>query len=213
MADKRRKTVRVAPEEDYSAVTLTLYDRPVDGEQKVYSTVSFDLATIHPSLIASQLCRGFTETFANIYNRLEDPTGEELLDCYTKYAASIKDGTFSPGRSYESEPTDLELAIAEATGQPVHLVQQTIEDTLARPKLSADGVTPLRDKAGRIVHQYRRTDVLKSLSTDPAVQPILARLTAERARRMAADAKKAHGQPSALTSIFGPATQPAAAAD
>ena len=213
MADKRRKTVRVAPEDDYSAVTLTLYDRPADGEQRVHATVAFDISTIPPALVPAFLTRGFTETFANIYNRLDDPSGEDLVECYTRFAASVKDGTFTPGRSYESEPTDLELAIAEATGQPVHLVQQTIEDTLARPKLSADGVTPLRDKAGRIVHQYRRADVLKSLSTDPAVQPILARLTAERARRMASDAKKAHGQPSALTSIFGSATPAAVAAN
>lgn len=163
-------------------------DRDASGKQTVASTYHLDLdAVFHGDarMIALFVTQGFHAVASNAYTRMDNPTPEGVLQVFEKLAASIKDGTWSPGRSLgEKEPTDIVLAIAEATGQTVDAVQTRIDTELVRlpngePKLSSNGRT-----------QRVFTDtMLSNIAKDPKVAPIMARLARERADKMAKAAK------------------------
>jgi hypothetical protein len=87
--------------------------------------------------------------------------------------------------SYDAgEPDDIVLAMAEATGRPVHVIQQDIDERIQK---DASG-NPIRDKKGR-TRKFFTKAVLDKLAQDPRVAPIMARLAKERADKMAAAAK------------------------
>lgn len=74
--------------------------------------------------------------------------------------------------------------------------------------------SPKLDKRGRTMRVFTQR-VLASIAEDPAVKPVYARLVAERAKRLGAEAKSTKGGESKLAGLFGqptPAPEPEAAA-
>jgi hypothetical protein len=81
---------------------------------------------------------------------------------------------------------------------------------LAEPKRLPDG-TEQRDKKGRIVHVHTKTKLYAALeASDPRVKVALSKITAERAKRLAAEARTAKATGPSLADMFG---APAAAAE
>jgi hypothetical protein len=100
------------------------------------------------------------------------------------------------------EPDDIVLAMAEATGRPVHVIQKDIDERIQK---DASG-NPIRDKKGR-TRKFFTQAVLDKLAQDPRVAPIMARLAKERADKMAAAAKgQKRNAPSTLDTMFAPET-------
>jgi len=212
MADtKRRKTVSVSFADNGDA-RLALYTAPDDmGNQGVAETITLTPAVVHETLMDAFMLRGVINTFSNIYNRLENPSASDLRREWDKFIATVTDGSWTPGRSMsDAEPDDLTLALAEVTGQPVHVIAAKLDDMLAEPKRLADG-TEQRDKKGRIVHVHSKAKLYTALeNSDPRVKTALSRIVAERAKRMAADAKSAKS--TGMLDLFNaPTEQPAAA--
>ncbi len=206
MADaKRRKTVSTSFNNDGTA-SVSLYTAPdASGAQGIAETLSFDEKAISDKLFSSFAVRGVLATFANIYNRIENPSATQLHDCWTAFASQVADGSFEFGRHYESEPDDLVLAVAEVTQQPVHVVQQQIDNLLAEPAKLPDG-SDRRDKAGRIVHVWGKAKLYKAIEDGtPGVKAAVAKLIAERARRLAAEAKS--GKLTGAIDLFARAAQ------
>ena len=189
MADsKRRRTVSTTYGED-NTVTLNFYTRPDDmGAQQIADTLSFSATDIAEALQVRLMLTGVNSLIANAYNKLNNPDAGDVKTVVAALLQSVKDGSWQPGRQFESESTDLELALAEATAKPLHIVQNWIEEQLAAVKKNADG-TPAKDKGGRVIKVHRRGDFLDKIAADPRVKPILARLMRERAAKLAAEAR------------------------
>lgn len=212
MADttKRRKTATVTFAEN-GDMNLALYTAPDQfGNQGVAETITVPPSAIHASLVNAFALRGFADTIRNAVNRLDNPSASQARAEYARLAATVLDGTWTPGRTMaDSEPDDLVLALAEVTGQPVHVIQTKLDDMLAEPKRDAAG-NELRDKKGRIVHVHTKSKLYVALeNSDPRVKTALSRIVADRAKRMAADAKSAKA--TGLLDMF--AEPPAAAAN
>lgn len=204
MADKRRKTVSVSFTDDGNA-NLSFHTAPDDaGNQSVAEVVALTPEQIHDGLFSAFALRGVINTFSNIYNRIENPSASDLRREYDKFIATVADGTWTPGRTMaDSEPDDLMLALAEVTGQPVHLIQNKLEDMLAEVVKNPDG-TDKADKAGRKVHVHSKRKLYAALeASDPRVKSALSKIVAERAKRLAADAKTAKATGPSLADMFG----------
>jgi hypothetical protein len=206
----RRRTVSVSFTDDGNA-SLALHTAPdALGKQGVAETLVLQPVQVHESLQVPFMLRGVVSTFSNIYNRLENPSASDLRAAYDKFIASVTDGTWTPGRTFaESEPDDIVIAIAEVVAQPVHVVQQMIDDMLTKTKMNADG-TVAKDKAGRTMHVYRKADLYKTFLDDPrkganghTVKQVVARLTEERAKRLAREAREsAKAAPTGALDMF-----------
>lgn len=208
----RRKTVSATINEDNTAVTFKLYTRPDDaGNQSVAETVSVTLDDIAPRYRDYFILLGFNTLFSNRYNRLDNPDATDTCKCFDDFASAVRDGTWEPGTRAvgDSEPDDIVVAIAEATGQPVHVIQDRIDNELQK---NPDG-TPRVDKRGRNMRVFNAA-MLAKIADDPKVKPILARLSAERAKRLTAEAKAqaASGAQSSMLDTFGGTTLQAEAA-
>lgn len=204
--DKTPRLKIVSADLSASPPSFNIYgpDRDASGKQLVASTYSLDLdAVFHGDarMIALFVTQGFHAVASNAYTRMDNPTPGGVLQVFNKLAASIADGSWSPGRALgEKEPTDVVLAIAEATGQTVDAVQTRIDTELVRlpsgaPKLSSNGRT-----------QRVFTDtMLANIAKDPKVAPIMARLARERADKMAKAAKDiAKGPTNGALDMFAP---------
>lgn len=203
----RRKIVTTEIDEDTGIATLTFWSAPdSDGTQVTEGTATVDPDKFHSSLAGQLMLMGFQSVFGNQYNRLDDPEPAAVRDILDKLLPTMLDGTWTPGRRFaEAEPTLLELAIAEATGQPVHLVQKRIDEEVWRvgpaDKSAPFGTgEPKRDKRGRVARVFTKR-YLDNLANDPRVRPILARLTAEHAKRLGA--KRSDDAPSTIGDLFG----------
>lgn len=210
MADtKRRKTVSVSFA-DNGDMLLALYTAPdMNGQQGVAETITVPPSLIHDSLVEPFALRGVADALRNQINRLENPSASQARAEYDRFMATITDGTWTPGRTFgEAEPDDLMLALAEVTGQPVHVIQNKLSDMLDEIAKNADG-TDKRTANGRVVHVHSKSKLYAALeASDPRVKLALSRITAERAKRMAADAKTAKS--TGLLDMFGPAVAAAA---
>ena len=210
----RRKLVRSKIAPDGSAVTFDIFG-PADsnGDQSVVSTLSFNVADIPADRLSWFAAYGYAQIGSNRYNKLsdEDATPDRVRRELDDLGTTVSNGTWTPGRVLaDREPSDLELAIAEATGTPIADLLDRIENEV---HLDEHG-NPKRDKAGRVSKVFTKS-VLTSLAEDPAVKPIYARLVAERAKRLSAEAKRGGTAGSALSGLFAARTveqQPEAAA-
>lgn len=212
MASRRKN---ISFEHKDGTLVASIYTRPdANGAQGVAETLTIGADAIHTSLIPVFMFEGFKSFLTNRTNRLDDPDASDLRRVYDSFAAAVADGTWQPGRQFEAgEPSDLELAIAEATGQPVHLVQKRIDEVLSQVAKNPDG-TDRTDKRGHVVHVYSKSKLYAGFADDPKVKPILARLTAERARRMAAEAKAQRpDETRGMLDLFGAQTSEPTAAE
>lgn len=213
MADnKRRKTLTVAFSDNGDAL-LSFYTAPdatgATGAQGVAEVVTLPAAAIHDSLIEPFALRGVADAIRNVINRLDNPSASDARTAYSTFIATVADGSWTPGRTLEAaEPDDLMHALAEVTGQPVHVIQTKLEDMLAEVAKNPDG-SDKHDKAGRVVHVHSKKKLWTALeNSDPRVKTALSKIVAERARRMAADAKSAKS--TGLLDMFAAPTAAAA---
>lgn len=211
MADKRKLTrIRLTGIADGIA-SFNIYSPHFDaeGKQTVDRQKTFNYAALHDSLIPTLALQGVASALSNRHNRLDEWTPAIISDVFDKLVAELSDGTWTPGRTWdEREPTDLELAVAEATGQDIAAVMRDFDERIV---LNADG-TPKLDKRGHKSRVFTKT-MQDNLAKDPAIRPILARLADERAKRLRAEAKSASDAPSTLGSLFAaPAAEPQAEA-
>lgn len=182
---------------------FTIFGAPNDdGEQLPAAKLAFDPTDVHADVLGNLISMGFAAAFQSAYQRFrdEDVDPAATSDLFDKLLASVKDGSWQPGRAVgEDEPDDIVLALAEATGRPIHIVQEDIE---GRMKKDAAG-NLIRDKRGR-TRRFFDAKMLEALGKDPKVAPIMARLAKERAERMAKDTrgKKQNGA-SKLDGLFG----------
>lgn len=210
MADTKRKRF-VSTKIENGVATFNLFGPPnEDGEQTIDRKVEFTPSVVADAIRDNVLCQGFATIYANAYQSMDevDPaTAEEL---FNKVLAAVREGTWQPGRSYDAgEPDDIVVALAEATGRPIHLIQQDVDERIQK---DASG-QPIRDKKGR-TRKFFNKAMLEKLARDPKVSPIMARLAKERAERMAKDARGTRKDAaSGLGDLFGdaePATAEAA---
>jgi hypothetical protein len=211
MADTKRKRF-VSTKIENGVATFNLFGPPnEDGEQTVDRTATFHPAVVAETIRDNVICQGFATIFANAYQSMSDVDPAEAEKLFNRVLDAVKEGTWTPGRSYDAgEPDDIVVAMAEATGRPVHVIQNDIDERIQK---DAEG-KPIRDKKGR-TRKFFTQAVLAKLAQDPRVAPIMARLAKERADRMAAAAKgQKRNAPSTLDTMFAnPETeQPAAVA-
>lgn len=201
----RRKIVTARIADDNSAVEFDIHG-PVDANGKfpVVDSLVFNATSLPQDRELWFALYGLSQIVSNRYNRMDDDaTPDDVRAAVAEVLNAVRDGSWTPGRSFaEREPTDLELAIAEATGQPVREVIEQIETKLV---LNDDG-TPKLDKRGRTARVFNGR-MLEALSQDAKIKPILARLVAERAKRLSAEAKRGGGT-DLLGSMFAGAPNP-----
>lgn len=210
MADKRRRTVATTYGDD-NTVSLTFYNRPDDtGAQAAADTASFTATDINEAIQVRLMLIGVNTIFANAYNKLDNPDAADVRKVYDDFIHTMKDGSWQPGRQFESEPSDLELAVAEATAKPLHVVQNWIEEQLALVQKNPDG-SIVKDKGGRVVKVHRKSAFEAKLAADSRIKPILARLMRERAAKLAAEARSDKSAPvETFGGLFDSATAEAA---
>lgn len=211
MADTKRKRF-VSTKIENGIATFNLFGPPnEDGEQTVDRKVEFNPSAVADAIRDNVICQGFATIYANAYQSMSDVDPAEAEKLFQRVLDAVKDGIWTPGRSYDAgEPDDIVIAMAEATGRPVHIIQQDIDERIQK---DAQG-NPIRDKKGR-TRKFFTKAVLDKLAQDPRVAPIMARLAKERADKMAAAAKgQKRNAPSTLDTMFAPEAgeQPAVAA-
>jgi hypothetical protein len=211
MADTKRKRF-VSTKIENGVATFNLFGPPnEDGEQTVDRT-----ATFHP---ASSPRPSATTSSAKASPR---SSRTHIKACPTSIRPKPRSCSIAfstPSKKAHGHRADLTMpanrttsfvAMAEATGRPVHVIQNDIDERIQK---DAEG-NPIRDKKGR-TRKFFTQAVLAKLAQDPRVAPIMARLAKERADRMAAAAKgQKRNAPSTLDTMFAnPETeQPAAVA-
>jgi len=207
---KRLRTVSLVKIED-GVAHFNIFSRELDanGKQTVAAVQQVLFEDIHPDLRAPLALVGFNSVWANRYNRLDDPSPEAVLESLKPLYEAIHDGSWSPGRVFdERDPTDAELAIAEFTGRSVSDIMDAFENTYEK---NADG-TDKTDKRGHRSKVWTAKVIAEAVN-DPRVKPIYARLVAERAKRLSAEAKKGGTENSLLSGLFAQAPPVADAAN
>lgn len=195
MADKatRRKVVTSRIAEDGSAVSYDIHGPldPATGKYPVVDTINYPATAVPENRQVWFMLHGISQVLASRYNRLDDnATPGDVKLALLEVLDAISDGSWSPGRSFaEREPTDLECAIAEATGQSVSDIIDQIENTFEKNEDGTIKITRTKDGKERR-HRVFNQRMLDALAEDAKIKPILARLTAERAKRLQAEAKK-----------------------
>lgn len=187
----RRKIVTAQVSEDLSAVAFAIHG-PVDaaGKFPVVDVLTFLATDLPEGREVWFALYGLSQVVSNRYNRMDDDaTPSDVRLAVLEVLDAVRDGSWTPGRSFaERDPTDLELAIAEATNQPIADVMDRIENTFEK---NEDGTLAL-DKKGRRSRVFNKL-MLNNLEQDAKIKPILARLVAERAKRLATEAKRGGG--------------------
>jgi len=177
MADtKTRKRVATTNVDEHK---ISIFGPPdEDGEQGIAHVFHPTVKAWPEDMLHKMAVYGFAQIASNIYNRVDDQSPDNVLALIQKLHDTVSDGTWTPGRNVSTgEPDDIVLAIAEATGMPVHVVQNDIEERVA---LDEHG-QPIKDARGRTKRVFTKA-VLKAMERDPQIAPILARLAAERAK-------------------------------
>ena len=199
MAAQRKRIVFNTIADDGADITFDILGPPnADGKQEVVDTVTYAFASVPANRAQWFALHGIAAVVSNRYRALDDDaTPADVRASIEGTLSTITAGTWEPGRTFaERAPTDLELAIAEATNTPIADLLNRIENEV---QLNADG-TPKLDARGRKMRVFTQR-VLDGLKDDPAVRPIYARLLAERAKRESA-AAKAGGGTSKLSGLF-----------
>jgi hypothetical protein len=204
MAEKRLRKVSAVIAEDGTSVEYRTFG-PADsnGHQAVVDTTAMHADQIPHDRLNWFALYGISQVVANGYNRPtvgNDPV--EVLAVVNAILADIASGEWSPGRQSfaERDPTDLELALAEVMGQSVDDVMKHVDEDL---QTNDDG-SPKLDKRGRTMRVFTKR-MLDDLADDPAVKPVYARIVAERAKRLSAEAKAGKAGVSKLGGLFAPA--------
>jgi hypothetical protein len=184
-------------------------DLDAEGKQPIAAVQEVPYTDIHETLRETMALLGFASVWSNRYGRLDAPSPAEVLESLKPLYEAIHDGTWTPGRAFEErDPTDIELAVAEATSKPVADIMEMFENTFSK---NIDGTFVL-DKRGHKSRVYTKR-VLDQFAEDPRIKPILARIVSERAKRLSADAKRGGTENSALNSLFAAPTPLADAAN
>jgi hypothetical protein len=212
MAEKRLRKVSARIADDGSSVEYAIFGpASEDGKQPVADTTAFHADQLPQDRFNWFALYGLSQVVANAYNRPSvGDTPTEVLAVVNAVLADVASGEWSPGRQSfaERDPTDLELALAEVMGQSVDDVMKHVDEDL---QTNDDG-SPKLDKRGRTMRVFTKR-MLDDLADDPAVKPVYARIVAERAKRLSAEAKAGKSGVSKLGGLFAPAqsSEPAAA--
>lgn len=206
-------------------LTLSLYgEADESGTQHITDTIAYNLHDLCPDTALTSVClnlmaRGFGREWEGRYNRanLDSP---DVRAIGSALWAECVDGKWTPGRvkDSEAEPTDLQLALAEVFGTPVHLIQQQFEEYMQGRTADGrivpshfEGATLIKTKANKTLRYFNKA-TCDQLAKEPRVAAVLAKLERERAQKRIADAKRAPAQ-SLATSLFGQAAPENAAAN
>lgn len=201
----RRRIVSAKIAEDAQSVAYNIHGpADADGKFPVIDTVSFSVDHIPADRLSWFALYGVSQVVSNAYNKLDDDvTPDDVRASVNAVLADIHAGTWAPGRTgfAEREPTDLELAMAEVMGRDVSEIMDHVDNDVQK---NDDG-TPKLDARGRQMRVFTKR-MLDNIANDPAVKPVYARIVAERAKRLAAEAKSERGGQSRLGSLFGTPT-------
>ena len=207
MADKRLRKVSASISDDGASVEYRIFGPAAsDGKQPIADTTAFHADQLPQDRFNWFALYGLSQVVANAYNR---PTvGDapaEVLAVVNAVLADVASGEWSPGRQSfaEREPTDLELAMAEVMGRDIADVMEHVDEDIQRDDTGA----PKLDKRGRTMRVFTKR-MLDSIADDPAVKPVYARIVAERAKRLTAEAKAGKTGVSKLGGLFAPAAAP-----
>lgn len=218
MADKRIKVC--SQEIEGSTISLNIYGEPDEhGIQHVTSKVTYDVTKLPEPMQLTLAAVGYGRICENRYNRQSG--GVDVAAVAVKLWDELAAGEWTPGRmaaAGESEPSDLELAVAEVTGQPIHLVQHQFAETTQYydahgqvvPSTSPSAERQKLTQAGKALRFFNK-DMQTRLSVDPRIAAVLARLERERAQKRIAEARKTSAAP-LVDDLFGgkPAAEQAA---
>lgn len=196
----RRRVVTADIADDGSDLELNIHGPKDDaGKYPVVDGLTFNATSIPQERVNWFALYGIQQILSNRWNRLdEDATPADVRSALAEIIDAIADNTWTPGRTFaEREPTDLELAVAEATGLPV---SQIMDDFENKVQLDEHG-EPKLDKRGRKMRVFTQR-MQDALANDAKIKPILARIVAERAKRLQAEAKRGGGS-DLLGSMFG----------
>lgn len=198
----RRRIVSAKISEDGTSVNYAIHGpADADGKFPVVDNVPFTVDHIPTDRLAWFALYGVSQVVSNAYNKLDDDvTPDEVRASVSDVLADIHAGTWAPGRAgfAEREPTDLELAMAEVMGRDVSDIMDHVDNDV---QMDEHG-QPKLDKRGRQMRVFTKR-MLDNIANDPAVKPVYARIVAERAKRLAAEAKADRGGQSKLGSLFG----------
>jgi hypothetical protein len=215
MAEKRLRKVSASISDDGTSVEYKIFGpASEDGKQSVADTTAFQASQLPQDRYAWFALYGLSQVVANAYNRPSvGDTPAEVLAVVNAVLADVASGEWSPGRQSfaERDPTDLELAMAEVMGRTVEDIMEHVDEDLQK---NDDGTLKL-DKRGRSMRVFTKR-MLDSIADDPAVKPVYARIVAERAKRLTAEAKAGKTGASKLGGLFAAptaaASEPVAAA-
>lgn len=206
----RRRIVSAKIAETGDTVTYNIHGpADADGKFPVVDTVSFAVGNIPADKRDWFTLYGVSQVVSNSYNKLDDDvTPDDVRKSVCDVLDEIEAGTWAPGRAgfAEREPTDLELAMAEVMGREVSDIMDHVDNDV---QTNEDG-SPKLDARGRKMRVFTKR-MLDNIANDPAVKPVYARIVAERAKRLAAEAKSSKGGQSKLSGLFGgsaPAVEP-----
>lgn len=202
MAATRRRIVSAKIAETGDTVTYNIHGpADTDGKFPVVDAVEFSAASIPSDKLYWFALYGVSQVVSNAYNKLDDDvTPDDTRASVVNVLDEIEAGTWAPGRAgfAEREPTDLELAMAEVMGREVSDIMDHVDNDV---QLDVDG-SPKLDARGRKMRVFTKR-MLDNIANDPAVKPVYARIVAERAKRLAAEAKSSKGGQSKLSGLFG----------
>jgi hypothetical protein len=192
-----------------SVLTLSHYgEADESGKQHVAGTVTYDLAMPHLelSMVQTLAAVGLGTVIASRYNRA-NITDPDVPAIATSVWEAVCNGTWSPGRKEsEAEASDLETALAEVTGTPVHVIQQHFAEDMQKDTAG----NLIRTKNGKTLRLFNKSYQAR-LAADPEVAVVLARMEREKAQARIAAAKRAGASAGLVKGLFGSPEQSAAA--
>lgn len=192
-----------------AVLVLSCYGPPDEGgKQHIVDTLNFNLHGLASDMLETLAAVGLGRIIEGRYNRanLDNPDVPAIARAIWE---SIAAGEWAPGhRDSESEPTDLQVALAEVTGTPVHVIQQHFDEDMQKD--SAGNL--IRTKAGKTLRLFNKAYQAR-LAADPEVAVVLARIEREKAQRRIAEAKRAGASAGLVKGLFGSPGPQAAAAE
>ena len=189
--------------------TVEVYgERDGSGKQAVVAVVSLKIDELPPEMLRKAAAQGIYDIAGNGFYRKDGITPAEVQSIVERTVASFIAGTWTPGRTFTSEPDDIVVALAEVTGVPVHVMEHDIETRLVRDEHGE----PVKDRRGRNKRVFTQA-ALDALADDPAVKPIMAKLARERADKLAREAKAHKGGTTSVHDKFAHLLAPKAEAE
>lgn len=156
-------------------LTITHYTDPANGPQTVAGTLKFTLQDLPTPTILDLAGGGLARDISQSCNNSNGHP--DVVAIATRRFESMKAGEWHPGKpAVESEPTDLQRAIAEITGQPIHYIINEFETRMQK----TNGGEIWRDSRGKPRREFNAAKQAE-LMQDPEVAEVMARYARERA--------------------------------